>query len=619
MRLPTLDRVAAAAGQAARRFPVALACAVVAAVSGMLLIDSSNEELFERLLYASTLGLPLFVGLTFLAERRGWSGGHRALVRVAGLLALAALFFLYQRWSEEVAALRYVQLSVAFHLFAAFAPFIRAGTLNGFWQYNRSLFLRGLTTAVFAGVLFVGLSGALAGVDNLLGVDVEGETYGRLWFFIAFVFGTWFFLGGVPDDLEALDSETDYPAVIKVFSQFILTPIVTVYLTILTIYLGKILVTRVWPSGWIGYLVSGVAVVGILSLLLVHPIEEKEENRWIRTYARWFYVALVPSIVMLLLAIWQRIDQYGVTEKRYFLVVLSLWLAGISVYYIVTRSRNIKVIPTTLCLVALVTFAGPWGAYAVSLRSQTARFERLLAANDMLVDGQARAASTAPSFDDRKEMSAILRYLAETHGTASIDPLFGRRLAEIDTVAQGLGHSTRGEADRRADVIVASLNVEYVGRWAAQADESAFHLHVQRGGMIVSVAEFDMGLRGLGTTPDSVMIDGRAYEFDLDEDRAVVMMRRSGETLIEIPLGPVIERAREHQVSQVGTPRIPQDIMYLELENERVHLAVYVNTVAGTLVDPATEESDASRGERFRVTTLSADYYWSEKPAPALP
>jgi len=136
--------------------------------------------------------------------------------------ALIALFFVRTALSEEVTALRYVQLSLGLHLFAAFAPYIRAGELSGFWQYNRTLFLRALTTAVFAGVLFAGLSGALAGIDNLLGVDVEGETYGRLWFFIAFVFGTWFFLGGVPEDLEELDTKTDYPAIIKVFSQFAL-------------------------------------------------------------------------------------------------------------------------------------------------------------------------------------------------------------------------------------------------------------------------------------------------------------------------------------------------------------------------------------------------------------
>jgi len=595
MDLPSLHRAGAAAAHVARRFPLVVTSGLVAAGAGMVLIDSPiDEDPLERLLYVSTLGLPLFVGLTLLGERRRWSGTRRWLIHAGGVAALIALFFVRTALSEEVTALRYVQLSLGLHLFAAFAPYIRAGELSGFWQYNRTLFLRALTTAVFAGVLFAGLSGALAGIDNLLGVDVEGETYGRLWFFIAFVFGTWFFLGGVPEDLEELDTKTDYPAIIKVFSQFALVPIVTVYLAILTI------------------LVSGVAVVGILSLLLVHPIEDREENRWIRSYGRWFYLALMPSIVMLLLAIWQRIDQYGITEKRYFLVVLSLWLAGIALYFIFTRSRNIKVIPVTLSLVAFVTFAGPWGAYAVSRRNQTARMERLLAANDMLSDGLAQPATVPLSFEDRKELSAVIRYLAETHGTASIDALFGGRLAEIDTIEPGLGPSDRGDADRRAELMVGALDVDYVGRWASAAGERAFNYVATRSGAVISVAQYDLGLRNWGVTSDSVDVEGRWYAFELDEERSTIVMRRNGEILVDVPLDPVIQRAREYGISQVGSPEFPQDVLYTTAENERVRLAVYFRSLSGERIE------DAEAG-RYRITSLRADYYWSEQddaPAP---
>jgi hypothetical protein len=579
MRLPSLDRVLSASVRAARRFPLVLTSAVTAAVAGMLLIDADGDTtLLERLLYSSTLGLPLFVGLALLAERRGWRGARGWLPREAGLLVLAVVFMLQPNWSEEVAVLRYLQLSLAFHLFAAFAPYLRGGNLNGFWQYNRTLFLRAVTTAIFAGVLFAGLAGALAGVDNLLGVDVSDVTYGRLWMLVAFVFSTWFFLTGVPDDLTALDGRDDYPAIIKV-----------------------------WPSGWIGYLVSGVAVVGILSLLLVYPIADREENRWIRSYGRWFYVALVPSIAMLLMAIWQRIDQYGVTEKRYFLVVLSLWLAGIAIYFIVTRSRNIKVIPVTLCLVALVTLVGPWGAYAVSHRSQTSRLERLLAANDMLVDGSARPAPTPLSPEDRRELSAIIRYLVLTHGTGGIDPWFADGLARIDTVADGLGSSDRREADRRTELIVNALGVEYVGRWAAESSDR-FNFSAQSGRHVIPVTGFDYALRERGTRADTLEFEGRSYRFSLDDEGSTIIMRRDGAVLIVIPLEPVLRRAMEARGQQVDTPSLPADVLHVSAENDLVRVAVYLRRVSGTL------DRDGESGEvGYRIGSLSADYYWTEK------
>ena len=55
--------------------------------------------------------------------------------------------------------------------------------------------------------------------------------------------------------------------------------------------------------------------------------------------------SLAKALLASSLAIWKRVDQYGITERRYFLIVLSLWLAGIAVYYTVRRSRSIAVIP----------------------------------------------------------------------------------------------------------------------------------------------------------------------------------------------------------------------------------------------------------------------------------
>lgn len=122
-----------------------------------------------------------------------------------------------------------------------------------FWQFNRILFLGYLLAALYAVVLWVGLAIALLAIDKLLGVDVPSRTYPHLLVLLAFVFHPWFFLSRVPEDHRALDQETSYPLGLKVFTQFVLIPLVAVYLVILTVYLGRVLVTRTWPSGWIGW------------------------------------------------------------------------------------------------------------------------------------------------------------------------------------------------------------------------------------------------------------------------------------------------------------------------------------------------------------------------------
>jgi copper chaperone CopZ len=370
-----------------RRFPVVVVAALTAATSAFVLVEGPGSDVWKRLLVVATLALPLLFALTLLAERRGWDAARRWTLHALGVAALAAVFIAWPEWSEDVAVRRYLQLSAGFHLLAAVLPFVGVREPNGFWQYNRSLFVRFLTATLYAAVLFGGLALALAALDHLFGLPVSGDAYARLWVLVALVFHPWFFLAGVPDDLAALEQLTEYPKGLRIFAQYVLVPLVVVYLAILTAYAVRVTVTWDWPSGWIGWLVSGVSVAGILALLLVHPVRRRAENAWVRIYGRWFWIALLPSVVLLLLAVRQRVAQYGITEDRYFLLVLALWLATVALYYGVRRSDDIQLVPRSLALVALITFLGPWSAYDVSERSQRDRLASLLERNELVVDG----------------------------------------------------------------------------------------------------------------------------------------------------------------------------------------------------------------------------------------
>ncbi|MBT8478078.1 MAG: DUF4153 domain-containing protein [Gemmatimonadetes bacterium] len=620
MRLPSIEQLVRAGRGSAGRFPLVFLSAAIAAAAGVLLPDSSIEDTLLGVLYVATLGIPLSLAVELVAERRGLSGLTRWM---AGFLVVALLVAIYVgrlSWSEPVELLRYVQLSVAAHLLVAVAPYLGVREWNGFWQYNRSLLLRFLIAGVFSFVLYVGLAIALLAVDNLLGVNVEGETYFRLWCVIAFLFNTWFFISGIPEDLEALDRRADYPPALKVLGQYILSPLVTVYLLIITAYLGRILITRVWPSGWIGYLVSSVAVAGILSLLLLYPIEEREENRWVRSYARWFYIGLIPANVMLLLAIWKRIQQYAITEPRYFLVILSLWLAGISLFYAFSRSRNIKVIPATLALLAIVTFAGPWSAYAVSRRSQTARLENLLERNGMLVDGEVRAVedSDGVPFDDRREIGAVLSYLAETHGTGSIEPWFPEgRLAEVDTIARGTAPTDRWEADERAALIVGELGLEYVGSWTPGEGEG-FNFFVEQDGPPLRITGYDYVLRNRSAVDDTIRVEGSPIAFAYDETNLSIVMLRDDVALLSVPLTSMIEYGLEFSRSQTSYGALPADQLTIETEVDGTRFGLSVTSIGGFIegtggsADEAAEIEPAGDAAAFRITMLNADYYFSE-------
>ena len=578
MRLPSVEALVAAARRTLLRFPTVLTVGAVAAAAGAVAVDSANEEVWLRLMGTAALAIPLFIAFDLTCERYRWGMWIRAVLWLLGAAGLAGFMAAWFDWSEPVAAGRYIQLSAAFHLLAAVGPFVATGAIHGFWQFNKMLLLRALTAALFSAVLFAGLAVALLALDNLFGLDVSEESYARLFFVLAFVFNTWFFLAGVPADLSALERDEDYPRGLKVFAQYVLVPLVAVYLVILTLYLVKVLVTQVWPSGWIGWLVSSVAAAGILSLLLVHPVAEHSENRWMRTYARGFYVAIFPSIVMLWLAIYQRVEQYGFTEPRYFLTILSIWLAGIAVYYAVTRSRDIRIIPATLCVGALLTFAGPWGAYQVSESSQVNRLERLLRDNDMLDDDTIRPASTGVVYAEQREINAILRYLIGTHGTGAIAPWFGGALVTSDTLGEGTSPSPQREVEERTQLIAGLIGIDYVGRWAPGA-VGPFSYYVQWNRQPVPITGYDVAVRVNGLTRDSVELE-EDLVVRYDSSSAAIEFAMRGEVVLSPSLTGLLDSAAIAGVAAGGRGVEPHT-MRLTAEAPELRIAAYVTSING--------------------------------------
>jgi hypothetical protein len=600
MKLPSVDALVRAARSSLQRFPSVMFAAALAGFAGVMAVDSPNEEFWFKLMGTASLAIPLFLAVDLYVERKSLGFVPRLIGWLVGASILAAYMVAWYDWSDPLATARWMQSALAFHLMVAFAAYISVDELRGFWRFNWLLLLRAILAALYAHVLYAGIAIALLALDNLFGLDVEGYTYARLYVGIVFVFATWVFLSGVPKKFAELSERTDYPAGLKVFAQYMLLPIVVAYLVILTLYLAKVLITQEWPSGWIGWLVSSVATVGIFTLLLVFPIAERAENRWMRNYARGFYIALLPSIAMLWLAIWKRIDQYGVTEARYFLAVLSIWLAGIAVYYAVTRSRNIKLIPMTLCIAAVITFEGPWGAFGWSHRSQVNRLAGILERNAILQDGAIAPATGSIEFEDRREISAVLHYLVSTHGTGRIADWFGETLAVVDTIGDGIQPSPLAEADQRADLIAGLLGVEYVGQWEA-ARPGSFGYRVRWENEAIPIAGYDRAWRGDDLHEDSAVV-GDDMVVRYDSAAFAVFLTAGGEILAELPLQAILDSADAPRAIPGVRSGVPPHIMRYEIDNSEIRLAAYLARIGG-------ERSE----DGIRLWDLTVELYYSLK------
>ena len=443
-------------------------------------------------------------------------------------------------------AIRYFQLSGALHLGVAFLPFVGAAESVAFWQYNRRLFLGFLRAVVFSGVLFVGIAIALGALDHLFGVDIDGETYLRIWLIIAFVVNTWIFLAAVPEDLAALGNETDYPRGLKVFAQYILTPLAFTYLIILLAYLIKIVAGGEWPSGWIGWLVASVSVTGILGYLLVHPLRSDPEEGWIRTYARWLFVGLIPAALMLLVAFWKRILPYGLTEPRTLGLILGVWLLGIAVLFAVRSGASIRIIPVTLSVLLLLTLYGPLSLTGASISSQGRRLAEMLHSTD----------SIGP-----REASAALRFLIDHNAGEEIAARTGQPLPAVD-----LAKLPRygAERDSIAKAIMRSAGGRYVPEYARGSNGEAWFSLNSPGA--VSVSGYEWAVPVSSGDPAVKLANGDSVNV-VSVSSAVIVRIRVGRDTVAYDLRPLAGRYND---SMPARENIPPERMRMEPAAERV-------------------------------------------------
>ncbi len=323
-----------------------------------------------RITMAASLGFLLSIAVTLYTESKGIIGLKKATAKILAAFTALSLYGLINPYIREFDTLRFFLLSFSLHLLVAFAAFTQKGQINGFWQLNKSFFLRFSTGTLYSIVLYLGLLAALSSTKYLFNADWDGDTYFILWIWIVGVFNTIFFLAGVPRDFNILNDGNDYPKGLKVFTQYVLIPLATVYVIILLAYETKILMEWRLPKGYVSNLILGYAVFGILSILLVYPIREQVENKWIKIYSRSFYFLLIPLIVLLFLAMTARVTAYGITPQRYLLIVLAVWLIFITAYFLLSKKQNIKLIPISLCILSLISIYGPQSAFSVSIYSQ---------------------------------------------------------------------------------------------------------------------------------------------------------------------------------------------------------------------------------------------------------
>ncbi|MCH7403300.1 DUF4153 domain-containing protein [Belliella kenyensis] len=375
-------------------YPFTLLCALLATVSAIFAFELEEFRRgstliqdhpflvvipFVKLYMIFTLGISLFFAVEIIKQFRPWKW-----LPLVGVVLLFTYFLIFpddvKIWSS-VEVTNFVVIFLLHHLAVSFLPFLLLKRDEiSFWSYNKTLFGNLAQTILFVGVLTGGLLLAIAAIGNLFNIKSYLEKYYLYVGLVSSVFGSAFvFLLFCKDGFESMIKDSKVPSVQRFFVQYILIPLILIYGLILYAYMAKIVLLWSLPQGWVSYMVIAYAVLGFVAILLIYPLFSGTSKPWVRIFDRTFFYTMIPVLVLLFVAILFRIFEYGITPNRYFVFILALWIAGVSLYFIFFKNSKIFVIPVTLFVLGFFSISLPYfNAYSVSKRSQMQQFLILL-------------------------------------------------------------------------------------------------------------------------------------------------------------------------------------------------------------------------------------------------
>ncbi|HMT35846.1 MAG TPA: DUF4153 domain-containing protein [Chitinophagaceae bacterium] len=405
------------------RFPLPILAGVLAFVFIVLEMHVEDIDSIERknyiyikLFLECFSAISYFTAVDIFSESKKVEWSKRIGLYILGFCILGLHYYSITPGmfdSESVFISRYLIFITCFHLLVSFLAFYHHDEIQSFWQFNYFLFVKFIVSISYSLTLFIGLSSALLAIDKLFKVDLDYNYYVDLLLFIFLIVNTIIFLYSIPKSYEVFGNKHPFKKSIRIFVQYILMPIVLVYIVILYLYLFRIVMYNTIPSGWVCIPILIFAIAGILTYLLIYPIRLDSSYKTIYLFSKYFFYILLPLLSLYFIAIIKRIMPYGITEDRYLVFMLGVWLLIISVYIIISKKDNIIIIPVSLFFVLFISAIGPWGMFQLSVQNQVRRLEFLLNKNHLLVNHKLVSPSSDFKIPENNANSirSILNYL----------------------------------------------------------------------------------------------------------------------------------------------------------------------------------------------------------------
>lgn len=174
---------------------------------------------------------------------------------------------------------------------------------------------------------------------------------------LPFVFGMFDFLRREPTGKklfsckEKVSAFQDYH---KMLLGFFAYAILVMYLYMLIIVFSFEL-----PRGYISLICSTLTAFGLLCYILIANTKINEKGKIWKSIHSYIPLLLLPLQILITIAIGRRINDYGVTILRCYIVLLNLWSYAVCLYLVMRKSNNLRWIPISFIVTYFIFTATP--------------------------------------------------------------------------------------------------------------------------------------------------------------------------------------------------------------------------------------------------------------------
>lgn len=562
-----------------KRFPITIGFSVLMTI--LLIYFNENRFELSELIKDSLIRVNMVVGMAILLSvcidllKENFFKDERSKILIsyiAGIVVLAIYYLFLLKDFSYVSIGRYTGTMVFLVLAFFYIPRLKRDK-DIYEYYVVNILSNVFLTAIYSIVLLIGLFAIFFTIDKLFDIQIVGKVYYYTFLLVVFVFAVSFFLSKIPENSREFIGYK-FPKSLRILLSYIVIPLITVYTIILYIYFAKILVSQQWPKGLVSHLVLWYSSISVGIVFLTNKIvEEDRVSRW---FKKIFPKIILPILLMMFISIGQRINQYGITENRYYILVLGIWVTGMMIYFSVKGSLKTIVVPVSLSLVVLNSVFGPLSSFAVSNFSQNRRLIQILNENNML-EGNSIVINPDLSLDTQEEINNIIYYFDTRHSLKDIKVLDDDFSLDNTEDIFGFAYEPHMSNGHR----------EYI------------YIHTNINEEIIPIEDYDYFVNIVSWSKDSFSIDDIDIVYE-PENNILTISDNDGE-LVKIDLQEVIVDIYNRLNPSTGDFKDKRTVkeMTYNMENDKIKLELIFTNFSGEL-DRAKDITDI-RGNEFVI------------------